>query len=925
MKKLAFIIISLIFTLTLFSEQISLGIAQTVAQNWYSNIYETENNEISNYSIETSKGLQTAFIFNFVDGGFVITSASNNAEPILAYNDVGEISSDRSPSLEWLISCYNDQVYEIISDSLLYQPHRDTWLQLFEGSYTEDRTEILLPMDPTWGPHEPYNNFVPLVDGERCSAGCGPVAMAQVINYHKYLSDYSFSNEFVKPDYGVAIGDPLQPDYIYFEIDEDASTYGFPTFAELDSYLSDIRELYNTGNTIQNDDEYAALSFACGIGLKAEYDSSTGTGGSTNVVRTYAKNFGYNSDSYQRNIFQGNWEALLINEINNDRVIQYSGSDPDEGGHAFILQGYSVGPPAMPCFYVNWGWGHDPDYCSDGWYTLDNLNPIFTNYSFTESQKAIIEIEPVSLTVIGQLSAFFPEFEFNNTNISINFPTGVNSIVAYYSDGIPPFPQIIEVEGSYCGAASGQYYIQFDEQLPTGTEFWITIESDNYDNVTVYDEITSDSNVHYMEPIELIWKVKPLFNGWNWESFPILQRNGNNTAGAINVLVGIPGFPEEITFIDVLNTGPIGSSQGYGRLYYDNPNWYPSAGYNLQSTRCFKIQVLPDLSEDYYYRILDIPGTLLDETTTIDLLAGQDNWIGYWIKASQDIDDAFGDDFDKVSSIKAEDWEWKDMRPVRDPFDPVPIYYPIRPLNYGKGYVVRVKEDILNFQWNIPGEIGSQYTKQASELFTFEEKPDYESVIIDTIEGGNNIVEVGVFENEVCVGAAVVDEFPLHILAYTDAVNRGEELTFQFSYGGGRGYQAAEGYTVLNTETGFFETRKVRLGQMEHNIFRLYTDEEQEIVPEIDRTVLYSNYPNPFNPTTQITFSIPQEGKVNISVYNIKGQLVKTLVNRRIISGSHIVNWNGQDNTGKRVSSGVYFYKLKTAEKEISKKMLLLK
>ena len=112
---------------------------------------------------------------------------------------------------------------------------------------------------------------------------------------------------------------------------------------------------------------------------------------------------------------------------------------------------------------------------------------------------------------------------------------------------------------------------------------------------------------------------------------------------------------------------------------------------------------------------------------------------------------------------------------------------------------------------------------------------------------------------------------------------------------------------------------------MKHNILRLYTDEEQDIVPEIDRTVLYSNYPNPFNPTTHITFSIPKEGKVNLSVYNIKGQLVKTLVNRRIISGSHIVNWNGQDNAGKRVSSGVYFYKLKTAEKEISKKMLLLK
>ena len=256
---------------------------------------------------------------------------------------------------------------------------------------------------------------------------------------------------------------------------------------------------------------------------------------------------------------------------------------------------------------------------------------------------------------------------------------------------------------------------------------------------------------------------------------------------------------------------------------------------------------------------------------------------------------------------------------------PFQHFYPSRPLNYGKGYVVQVKEDILNFQWNEPDGIGSQYTKQVPELFTFEEKPDYESVIIDTIEGGNNIVEVGVFENEVCVGAAVVDEFPLQILAYTDAMNRGGELTFQFSYGSERGYQEAKGYTVMNTDTGKFETRKIRLGELTHNILRLYTDEEQEIVPEIDRTVLYSNYPNPFNPTTQIAFSIPQEGKVNLSVYNIKGQLVKTLINRRIISGSHNVNWNGRDNTGKLVSSGVYFYKLKFDKKEISEKMLLLK
>ena len=255
----------------------------------------------------------------------------------------------------------------------------------------------------------------------------------------------------------------------------------------------------------------------------------------------------------------------------------------------------------------------------------------------------------------------------------------------------------------------------------------------------------------------------------------------------------------------------------------------------------------------------------------------------------------------------------------------VPSYYPIRPLHYGKGYVVRVYEDILDFAWNVSGELGSEFSVQTPRTFVYEEQPDYESVIIDTIEGGTSIAEIGVFENDVCVGAAVVEEFPLQILAYTDAVNRGGELTFQFSYGSGRGYQKAEGYRVLNVETGDFEKRNIRLGEQEHTILRLFADDNQEIVPEISQTILHSNYPNPFNPSTRISFSVPFEGKVNLSVYNTKGQLVKTLINRRIIPGSHIVNWDGQDNAGKQVASGVYFYKLKTHDSDISKKMLLLK
>ncbi len=86
-----------------------------------------------------------------------------------------------------------------------------------------------------------------------------------------------------------------------------------------------------------------------------------------------------------------------------------------------------------------------------------------------------------------------------------------------------------------------------------------------------------------------------------------------------------------------------------------------------------------------------------------------------------------------------------------------------------------------------------------------------------------------------------------------------------------------------------------------------------------------SNYPNPFNPSTTIQFSVPSEGKVKVKVYNTKGQLINTLANDTFKAGTHRVNWNGMDSNGKTVASGLYFYKVETNTKTITSKMLLMK
>jgi hypothetical protein len=87
-----------------------------------------------------------------------------------------------------------------------------------------------------------------------------------------------------------------------------------------------------------------------------------------------------------------------------------------------------------------------------------------------------------------------------------------------------------------------------------------------------------------------------------------------------------------------------------------------------------------------------------------------------------------------------------------------------------------------------------------------------------------------------------------------------------------------------------------------------------------------NNYPNPFNPSTTIEFSIQQDSNIELSIFNIKGQKIKTLVNNEFMTGSHSIKWNGDNESGNSVSSGIYFYNLSiNGKSEAVKKCLLLK
>ena len=85
------------------------------------------------------------------------------------------------------------------------------------------------------------------------------------------------------------------------------------------------------------------------------------------------------------------------------------------------------------------------------------------------------------------------------------------------------------------------------------------------------------------------------------------------------------------------------------------------------------------------------------------------------------------------------------------------------------------------------------------------------------------------------------------------------------------------------------------------------------------------NFPNPFNSTTKIMFNLNEDFNIKININDIRGHLVKSLIDGFCEKGTHTVHWDGKDNERKSVVSGVYFYKILVDDKSSTKKMLFVK
>jgi hypothetical protein len=379
-----------------------------------------------------------------------------------------------------------------------------------------------------------------------------------------------------------------------------------------------------------------------------------------------------------------------------------------------------------------------------------------------------------------------------------------------------------------------------------------------------------------------------------WVSFPVIDRN-LVAQGQETTYICSP-VEEQTDYFSIINQARE-TTEWIGQQPWnvDLDNLDSKAGYKIRTNS-------PQIK-------IPVPGFKQADNTVLELRAGN-NWIGYFIEEPMRLSEAFGGIWDNIRYIASEDWYYQvgDLNPPSERMS----------LLYGKMYDVCVYEP-CSFSYGNPSYPPIvPKEREKTDGFDYVETYDYAPINIAYIDDAS-VEEVGVYRGSECIGAAKVEDFPMQVLAFVDDERANDEISFQFFYGD-RTYRQAKEFLVYKPASNFYETDRIKLRPYESVQI---TFGEPEVPAPL--TLSLQNYPNPFNPLTKISYSLPADTNVQLHIYNVKGQKVKTLVNDKKQAGHHAVEWNSTDDSGRAVSSGVYFYRLLTDEKELVNKMMLLK
>lgn len=305
-----------------------------------------------------------------------------------------------------------------------------------------------------------------------------------------------------------------------------------------------------------------------------------------------------------------------------------------------------------------------------------------------------------------------------------------------------------------------------------------------------------------------------------------------------------------------------------------------------------------------------------------------ENWIGYFLPNTQTPSMAFGSFMDELYYIQHKNWTLARIKPVRG-YPWVGVQGTGQPsLAYGDMVIVKKfgastgHPEVEQFVWTSFGSVPI-YTKEEATNFTYTKEPSYKPIFVE-VDSLSSAKEIAVMIDGECYGAAVVEGNIIMIQAYIESIPEGAEIQL-VAWDGAKMLTVPLALQVYDRDAGVFHPSATLINQdCDFYYVKLGDGSMGTDIPAAVSLSL-SNYPNPFNPETTISYTLPKDGLVSLSIYNTRGQLVKTLLNESKTNGTHRVVWIGDDNHGNKVSSGIYFTRMVTEGKSLTTKMLMLK
>ncbi len=889
MRKQILIILMFLSTLLFATEQNDV-ITAKIAKNFLKsrNLSYTISD---NFKVYTKKK-NVANVYNIKPTGFVVVSKDNDFPPILAYsfkNNLNQKNIDQNGLIQMLKDdlTLRNQYYQnnraktkknhLKWDKLLNNPtiERD-----FQQWPVQNTTSTDGWIETTWNQTGVFNNFCPKDNSnQRSVVGCVATAFSQLLNFHKSIGNITMNNSD-----RYTCGD----NYPYIHIDQDHESRDFPDFPTLNTYLDTLKNHFANNIPLTNNDK-AALCFMAGVTVEMNYSSGGSGAWTQQIIGVLLNRMGYTSAQWVD--YNGDSTLqLMAEDAKHMRPNEFSIRHADgSAGHAINCDGYNTDE----YYHLNFGWGTSNTTC---WYTLPQGMP--SGYSVISGVGVNIQggFTPISLT--------------GTVNCDVS-PVGAHVLIsgektfeAYVTNADGSFSVPALVPGTYTVTTTLDrvYYSSFETILDENNNT-LNINLGNFEALT--GNINSE-NSNLNANISLYQNGKIVYSGHSSEDgsysisdvlpgeyFATISANGNEYTSK-NLIVTLEDQQEDFT----LNSYP-------GNVAMSHAN----------------------STVGFYDMNVNIPLTVAVKYSNDDLENnGDDIFAKYRFKSP--INSSDGTLFAQV---------WKNNE----------LFFEKQLSDFSEGEWIEVNLD--NYL---------EINQDTDYYFGYKVMANGHIACVDNgplVQNKGAFIRTTSWINfsslgkNFCIQPIAISE-NFGIISGTVSIT-GDDVNFE------DGIVRAGNYVAPIDSNGNYSLT-VKPGT--YNVVAYYQDHQSQIISDIQiqngnnstnnnltidmtgndednnsvqiRTELYSNYPNPFYTSTNsrgsgttISYSLKNDSDVSLSIYNILGQKVKTLVNDEQKSGKHSIVWTGKDENNHSVSSGIYFYRLKSENKSFTKKMLILK